>query len=174
MGELGIIGPEERVELLDGEIITMPPMSPEHAWSVRAVTAALYRAVGGRASIGPQVVITLDPISEPQPDVMLNALPDERYWRAHPTAEETFLVVEVSKSTLAFDRGKKLRAYARCRVREYWVVDVVNEQVEVYLNPREERYTKHLTFRRGETLAPKAFPDALVRVDEIFPPRAKM
>lgn len=170
MGERGDIGPDERVELLDGELVAMPPMSPGHATAVRALTTALYRAVGGRASIGPQVAITLDPISEPQPDIMLNALSDERYWDAHPTAEETFLVVEVSKSTLAFDRGKKLRAYARCRVPEYWIVDLVNERVEVYRNPREQRYAKHVTVGRGEMVAPKAFPDALIAVDEILPP----
>jgi Uma2 family endonuclease len=173
MGKLGIIGPDERVELLDGELITMPPMSPEHASTVRALTTFFYRTVAGRASISPQCVIALDPISEPQPDVMLAMPPDQRYEEAHPTPNDALLVVEVSKSTLSFDRGKKLAAYARCRVREYWIVDLVHERIEIYRDPQKEGYARHERVTRGETLAPAAFPDAVIAADEILPSPAR-
>jgi Uma2 family endonuclease len=101
---------------------------------------------------------------------MLTPQPDERYWSAHPTANDALLVVEVSKSSLAFDRGKKLRAYARCEVREYWIVDLVHDRVEVFRQPSGQRYMKHQTVVRGETLAPESFPDAVIRVDDILPP----
>ncbi|HEX3466364.1 MAG TPA: Uma2 family endonuclease [Candidatus Elarobacter sp.] len=171
MGESGYFAPEERVELLDGELIAMPPMSPEHAASVSALDRFFQRRVGEQAWISPQGAITLDPISEPQPDIIIGVVGDDKYWTAHPTPDDALLVVEVPKSTLAFDRGKKLRAYARCRVREYWIVDLVHERVEVYRKPRGQRYTKHQTVERGGTVAPDTFPDAVLAVDEILPPR---
>jgi Uma2 family endonuclease len=173
MSETGIIGPEERVELLDGELITMPRPSPEHVSCVRQLTRFFYRTVADRASITAEGVITLDPISQPQPDIMLTIASD-REWTAHPTPDDALLVVEVAKSSLSFDRGKKLRAYARCGVREYWIVNLVDDRIEVYGNPRRDRYGKHTVVRRGETLAPKAFPDAVVLADQILPPAGRM
>jgi Uma2 family endonuclease len=170
MAETGIIGAEERVELLDGELITMPPMRPEHATPVDVLDRFFQRRIGDRAWVRVQGAITLDPISEPQPDIIVTALPGERYWKAHPTPDDALLVVEVSKSSLAFDRGKKLRAYARCGVREYWIVNLVHERIEVYRNPRADRYGKHLVVKRGETVAPRAFPDAALAADDVLPP----
>lgn len=172
MAETGIIGPEERVELLDGELVTMPHPSPEHVGCARALTAFFYRTVADRAAITAEGVITLDPISQPQPDVMLT-VPSAEQWTAHPAADNALLVVEVSRSSLAFDRGKKLRAYARCHVREYWIVNLIHDRIEVYRNPRSDRYGKHLVVERGAAVAPEAFPDAVVPVDAILPPRAK-
>lgn len=170
MGEVGIIGPDERVELLDGELIAMPPIRPEHDYSVRRLNAYFQQRFAGRASVSVQGPVTLDPISEPQPDVMLNALPEERYAVAHPTPDEALLVVEVAQSSLPYDRGRKLRAYARRRVREYWIVDLRHERVDVYREPAGEGYVVHSVVGRGGAVAPQAFPDAAVPVDEILPP----
>jgi Uma2 family endonuclease len=168
MGKLGIIGPDERVELLDGELIAMPPIGPEHDYSVRRLIELFVQHFAGRASVGAQGPVTLDAISAPQPDVMLNVLPAQRYKTAHPTPQESLLIVEVAMSSLPYDRGKKLRAYARRGVREYWIVDLRNEQVHVYRDPAGERYESYRIAGRGEAVAPLAFPDDPVAVDEIL------
>jgi len=171
MGETGGIGPEERVELLDGELLTMPPIGPDHVAGVDGLGRLLQRAIGERAWISVGGAITLDPISEPQPDIMLTVSRDEKQrWTALPTPQDALLVIEVAKSSLSIDRGKKLRAYARCRVREYWIVDLVHECIEVYRNPRGRRYADHRTVQRGQTLAPEAFPDAVLAADQLLPP----
>jgi len=171
MGELGVIKPDDRVELLDGVLIPMPPIGPEHGYSVRRLNTNFQRRFGDRASISVQGPITLDDWSEPQPDVMLNSLPEERYAVANPTVNDSLLVVEVSVTSLADDRGKKLRAYAQCGVREYWLVDVVHERIEVYREPRGKRFESKRVAGRGDSVAPLAFPDDAIPVDDILPPR---
>ena len=172
MGKIGIIAPDERVELLDGSLIAMPPIGPEHAYSVRLLLRRLQERYAGRASLSIQGPVTLDNWSEPQPDAMLNALPEERYATAHPTPEQSLLVVEVAQSSLSYDSGKKLRAYARRGVREYWIVDLVHQRIDVYREPRAERYDVHLIFERGASVAPLAFPDEPIAVDDVLPPGA--
>jgi Uma2 family endonuclease len=173
MGELGIIKPDDRVELLDGVLIPMPPIGPAHGYSVTRLNRFFVQRFGDRASVHIQGPVRLDKWSEPQPDVMLNTLPEEQYAVAHPTPDQTLLVVEVSVTSLSDDRGKKLRAYARHGVREYWIVDVIHERVEVYREPRGERFRSHRTALRGESVALMMFPDEPIPVDDILPPRAR-
>ncbi len=170
MDDAEIFGPEERLELLDGVLFEIPPMSPEHAYAVRRLTTVFMQRFAGRAAVSAHNPITLDEISEPQPDIMLNELPEERYAKAHPTPDDAILVVEVSMSSLKFDLGRKLRAYARRGVREYWIVDLVHERVEVYRGPAGEAYRVHLSAGRGESVAPLAFPNEALVVDEFLPP----
>jgi hypothetical protein len=170
MGKAGIIAPDERVELLDGRLIEMPPVGPEHAYSVRRLDAYFQQRFAGRASVSIQGPMALDRKSEPQPDVMLNTLPDQKYAKAHPTPEDALLVIEVAQSSLAYDQGPKLRAYARRGVREYWIVDLVHGRVEVYRDPHGERYRVHLSAARGQVVAPLAFPGETIAVDEFLPP----
>ena len=170
MGESGILGPEERVELLDGQLIAMPPGGPPHAYSMRRVTNYFYQRFAGRASVGVQTPMALDKWSEPEPDIMLNGLPDEQYASAHPTPEQVLLVVEVAMSSLRYDAGMKLRAYARQGIREYWIVDLAHERIDVYREPKGERYAKHRRAGRGHSIAPLAFPDDAVAVDDVLPP----
>ena len=110
----------------------------------------LVRRFDGRAFVGVQGPVRLDDLSEPQPDLVLLALPDERYRKAHPTPADVMLLVEVARSSLAYDRGKKLHAYARRGVREYWIVDLVHDRIDVYREPSGERYRVHLRAERGE------------------------
>lgn len=171
MGETGEIGPDERVELLDGELIPMPPIGPEHGYGVSRLHKLLERRFGERAWITSQNPVTLDNWSEPQPDLVLAALPEVQYRAAHPTPANALLVVEVAVSSLAYDRGKKLRAYARRGVREYWIVDLVHERVDVYRDPRGERFGEHRRAGYGEAFALLAFPEDPVAVDDVLPPR---
>lgn len=170
MGQLGIIGPDERVELLDGELIQMLPIGPEHAYVVDRLAEWLSVRFTGRAAIRVQNPIALDKRSEPQPDIMICELPAEQYAKAHPNPSQVLLIVEVSDSKLSHDRGKKLHTYARRRLFEYWVVDVVHGRIEVHRNPRGERYLEHRIVRRGDAIAPSAFPDDAIPVNAFLPP----
>ena len=170
MGEAGIFGPEERVELLDGLLIEMPPGGPPHAVSVDRVTSVFHARFTGRAYIRAQGPMTLDRWSEPEPDMMLSALPAEQYTAAHPKPSQVLLVVEVAVSSLRYDAGAKLRAYARRGVREYWIVDVEHGHIDAYREPRGERYKKHARAERGSSVAPLAFPDDPIAVNDILPP----
>lgn len=170
MGDAGIIGPAERVELLDGQLIKMPPIGPPHDYAVASLAEVFHHRFAKRAFVKAQGAVTLDKWSEPQPDVTLNVLPKERYAVAHPAPDQVLLVVEVAASSLPYDTGMKLRAYARRGVREYWIVDLAHERVDVYRDPAGERYASHRSAGRGESVAPLAFPDDAVAVDDILPP----
>lgn len=170
MGDVGIFAADERVELLDGRLIAVPPMTPVHAYCVRRVDALLQRRFAHLASVSIQLPIVLDDWSEPLPDVALIASPEERYLGAHPTAAEVLLLVEIAQSSLRYDAGVKLRAYARRGVREYWIVDLAHQRVDVYREPRGERYAVRLTLGPGDSVAPLAFPDQPIAIDEVLPP----
>ena len=168
MGEANILGPDERVELLNGRIIEMPPIGPDHAYTVTALDELLRARFRGRAVVRAQQPLTLDSLSEPEPDLVLASGPSVRYKSAHPTAVDTLLVIEVSHSSLSTDRGEKLAAYARSGVPEYWIVNIVDEVVEQHADPSGSLFRSHRIFRRGERIAPNAFPADAMAIDEIL------
>lgn len=170
MARAGILSPREPVELLDGQLIAMPPIGPAHDFAVRRLHAWLQTTFAGRAAVGVQAPLTLGDRSEPQPDLMLNALPDVRYARAHATAGDTLLVVEVSLTSLAFDRERKRRAYARHGIPEYWLIDLAQESVEVFRRPAGDDFTERSTVPKGRRVAPLAFPDDSIPVEMLFAP----
>jgi Uma2 family endonuclease len=170
MADVGILRPDERVELLNGRIIEMPPIGPEHALVVELLHDAFRTALRDRAATFAQRPAHLDGFSEPQPDVMVVRGPRERYWGAHPVPADALLVIEVSQSTLTFDRGAKLQAYARAGIAEYWIVDLVHERLLAYANPEGNGYASQWIAGRGERVAPSAFPDASIAVSDILPP----
>ena len=170
MGEAGVFGPEERVELLDGMLIAMPPIGPAHAFSVLALSNILMAKLGGRALVNVQNPVVIGPTSEPQPDVVLLRPPLARYGKELPIAADALLVVEVADSSRAVDRGPKLLAYARAGVSELWIVDLAQNVVDVFTEPSGEDYTRRARAGRGDQLAPSAFPDALIAVADVLPP----
>jgi Uma2 family endonuclease len=170
MGKAGVFGPDERVELLDGVLIAMPPIDPAHAFSVLALSKFLNEKLGGRALVNVQNPVVIGPTSEPQPDVMLLRPPLARYGKQLPVTADALLVVEVSDSTRAVDRGPKLRAYARSGVCEVWIVDLARNAVDVFTEPSGEDYARRIRAKRGDLVAPAAFPDAPIAVSDILPP----
>lgn len=172
MYDAGVFGADERVELLDGRPIAMPPMSPAHAWSVRSIDDALRRHVGPRAVVSTQLPVVLDEWSEPLPDLALLTPPNERYVRAHPAPSDILLLVEVALPSLPYDAGTKLRAYARTGIAEYWIIDLSAGRIEVYRHPKVRAYRTHLRAERGGTVTISALPDVTIAVDELLPPRA--
>jgi Uma2 family endonuclease len=170
MGEAGVFAPDERIELLDGVLITMPPIGPPHAFSVRVLNDILGQKLAGRAIVDVQNPVTIAPISEPQPDVMLLRPPHLRYAKALPVTADALLVIEVADSSRAIDRGPKLRAYARAGVSEVWIVDLVQQVVDVFTEPSGEDYARRTRAERGDQLAPSTFADAVIAVSDILPP----
>lgn len=168
MAEAGIFGPEERVELIDGEIVEMSPIGPRHAGCVINLNRLLLTHLGDRAVISPQNPVVIRPRSEPQPDMLVLRKRDVSYSRAHPTPEDVLLAVEVADTTARFDRIVKARVYARARIAEYWLVDVGEERVDVFRAPGVDAYAEINHVGRGVSVAPRAFPDAVLSVDDLF------
>ena len=170
MAEVGILGPEDRVELIEGDIIEMSPIGTRHATSVSALNRRLILAVGDAAVLSPQNPVRLFPDTEPQPDIVLLRPPEARYWQLKAGPADALLVVEVSDTSYRFDRHVKVPIYARARIPEVWIVDLTREVVEVFREPTRDGYESVTRLERGATIAPAALPGATIAIAEILPP----
>jgi Uma2 family endonuclease len=174
MGRAGIFRPDERVELLDGRIVQMPPIGHRHEYGVLTLNVTLQRMLGDRALVMSQGAFRLDALSEPQPDIAVLRTPLRRYATRLAAPDDILLVIEVADSRFDYDRGEKLRAYARGAIAEYWIVDIRHQRVLAFSDPdpEGERYRREIVIERGETIAPHAFPDAVIAIDDLLAPRA--
>jgi Uma2 family endonuclease len=165
MAEAGLFV-DQRVELVEGEILTMSPMNPAHAASLQLVTRALEAALGKDRCVRVQLPLHVDDQSEPEPD--LAVVPGTpRDYRQHPTT--ALLVVEISDTTLIFDRERKRELYARAGVPEYWIVNLLKRRVEVHRVPVGGDYTQTSTCDSANTLTSLAAPHAPIRVADLLP-----
>jgi Uma2 family endonuclease len=168
MGEAGILTEDDRVELIEGELVEMAPIGSEHAGCVGALNHLLVLAVGARGLVSPQNPVRLDPHNEPQPDfAVLRPRPDG-YRSALPTPEDVLLLVEVAATSLAYDRGLKLALYARSRIPEVWIVDLTAQEVEVYRKPEGDQYGSATRVARSGSVEIEALPGVRIAVDPIF------
>jgi len=171
MAKAGILRPDEKVQLIEGTIIEMPPSGPEHADVVDAVAELFGDRLRPRARVRVQNQVDLATLAQPEPDVALvrRPVPGERTYRVrHPAASDLLLVVEVADSSRRLDLGEKALMYARHGVPELWVVDLPGDGVVVHCEPTADGYASVRTLARGETIAPLAFPDVSFTVDEIL------
>jgi Uma2 family endonuclease len=163
LGDAGILDEDDRVELLNGDLVVMAPIGREHRTLVDSLNLLFAsRAGNDRYRIGIQNPISLDLHSEPQPDLVLYV---SSVRGRHPVPEEIFLLIEVADSSLAYDLGPKLTAYARAGVREVCVVDAIRHRVRVHRHPAGELYQEQFEAAAGDTLFAEAFPDISVAVD---------
>lgn len=163
MGELGFFQ-GERVELIHGIVVRMPPIGPSHAEVVDRLNAIFMRGLSGRARVRIQQPYLAHDESEPEPDV---ALVEERsYAGEHPRV--AMLVVEVSETSQKYDRDTKGPLYASSEVAEYWLVDLVAQRIEIFSAPVSGRYTATRVATITDTTSPVAFPDMLVPVRELL------
>ena len=168
MGEAGILGMEERVELIDGEIITMSPIGPEHGASVDTGNYFLVSLIGNRAIVRVQGNVRLDEYNEPEPDFALLKWRDDFYRHQLPGPDDILLIIEVSDSSLSYDRNRKLALYARFGVPEVWIANIPARMVEVYRDPVDGEYTNSRVYRPGEVVSPLAFEDVEVSVSRFI------
>ncbi|HEC85422.1 MAG TPA: Uma2 family endonuclease, partial [Thioploca sp.] len=154
MGQHNIFPPQARVELIEGEIIEMPPIGPTHAGCVFNLIELLASQKGKMAALNVQNPIQLSDFSEPEPDVVLLRPSPQLYKVGHPTAADILLLIEVSDTSVNYDRDTKIPLYARDGIIECWLVDVGARTVEVYLNPTQHGYTEKRLFQLKQTLIP--------------------
>ncbi len=155
---------DERVELIRGVIVRMPPHGPLHASPIQRLTHLLLPRVGDRAHVRVQLPLNAPDESEPEPDIALVAPGD--YDDAHPS--NAFLVIEVAETSLRFDRATKGPLYAAMGVPEYWIVNVRESVIEVHRDPAGEHYRDTRAARRGESITLEQFPDVSVEVSSIL------
>jgi len=166
MAEVGILQPQDRVELIEGEIVLMSPIGLRHAASVVAFTRRLILAAGDRAALSPQNPVRVLGDTEPEPDIALLRPRADRYVRAPIGPRDVLLLVEVADTSYRYDRYVKLPLYARARVREVWIVDLEHDVIEVHRRPSRDRYTSFAQAGLGGTVSPGAFPDIVLPVDD--------
>lgn len=152
MAEAGILREDDRVELIEGEILEMVPMGSRHAACIDRLNRHLNKLAGNHALVRVQSPIRLDDDSEPEPDVALLKPREDFYSSEHPGPADVLLVVEVSDTSAEYDAGVKLPLYARAGIPETWLVDLSADTVEVHSLPAPDGYRKTLRVRRGETL----------------------
>jgi Uma2 family endonuclease len=168
MGEAGVFAEDDRVELLDGEIVQMSPIGIPHSSSVDRLNALFSRRLGRQAIIRVQGPIILDRWSEPQPDLSVLAPRADFYGHAQPRPRDVLLAVEVMDSSRGYDRTLKLPLYARAELREVWLVDLKAEVIERYRSPALRGYREREDFGRRRVLTPLVFPRIRFRVNEIL------
>ena len=167
MGEAGIFHEDDRVELIDGEVVEMSPIGWRHMWCVNALTMLLARLAQGRYVVSVQNPLTISEHGEPQPDlVLIKDLPPGRL----PTPEDVLLVVEVSDTTLAYDRNVKLARYAEAGIPEAWLTDLSEDRFEVHSEPGSDGYRKTARYSRGERVESATLSLAF-DADEVLPPK---
>ena len=169
MGEVGIFDEDARVELIEGELVDMAPIGSRHAGVVRLLIHLLSPAIGNSALLDVQNPLVLDEYTEPQPDMVLLKPRDDFYTTAHPTPEDVLLLIEVADSSAEYDRLVKIPLYARSRIREVWVVDVVQKRLERYHKP-QPAYAgyQHIEHYHEGTVSPEALPDIIIPVADLF------
>jgi Uma2 family endonuclease len=168
LGEAGILGEDDRVELLEGQLVDMSPIGPRHALVAEILTYRLIRAVDEAFWVRPQDPIALDGRSEPQPDVVVVRNPWKGYPHAHPGPEDIVLLVEVSDSSRDIDLGAKRELYARASIQELWIVDLTTDTVIVCRNPKDGVYEFISRIDRSGTLDIAAVPGIAIPAAALF------
>ncbi len=167
MIKAGVFDEDARLELIDGELIPMSPIGPDHAGHTIRLNRLLARQVGEQALVSIQNPLQLAR-SEPQPDLMLLRPRADDYTRSHPKPADVLLLVEVADSSLEFDQSIKLRLYAQAKIPEVWLVNLLDRWVEIYRGPGARGYKDKRTAGLKETLSPLALPKVTVKVREIL------
>ena len=168
MAKAGVLNEDDRVELIDGEIAAMSSIGPEHVGAVNSSAEFWILALAGKATVQIQGSVRLDEWNEPQPDVAILKRRDDFYRSGLAGPDDVLLLIEVSDTSLRYDRRIKLALYARFGIPEFWIANIRARSIEVYTDPVNGEYTSLQTFRRGQTITPTAFPDVVLPVSDII------
>jgi Uma2 family endonuclease len=168
MGQVGILSADDRVELIDGEIVVMTPIGPRHNASVSSANRALVMAAGRDAIVLPQGSVRLDLYYEPEPDLVLLRPRADFYASRHAGPADILLNLEVAESSLEYDRDVKAPVYAAAGIQEYWLADLNANIVWRYSSPERGAYQSVEPCRRGESIAPRLLPTCVIAVDVLL------
>lgn len=168
MGEAGIFHPEARLELIEGEIIEMSPVGDPHIGCVNRANALFSSRLAGKVIVSVQNPVRLSRYTEPQPDIVLARPRTDYYAGRRIFPADIFLVIEVSDTTVRYDRNRKMPLYAKSGVPELWIENLQENVILVYRNPGPETFETSSVFRRGESISPAAFPEIVFKVDELL------
>jgi Uma2 family endonuclease len=169
MVDAGVFAPDDRLELIEGEVIEMTPIGDPHASVVDRLTMLMARRVGERAIVRVQGPVRFRSFrSRPQPDMALLEPRPDYYAAGAPGAVDIFLLIEVMDTSVEYDRRTKAPLYARAGIWELWLVDIPAGVVEVHRQPSTAGYRDIRSRRRGETLSPLAFPDVAIDVENVL------
>jgi Uma2 family endonuclease len=168
MGEIGILGPDDRVELIEGEIIQMSPIGDRHAGRTIVLNRTFTLRLGQRAYVSVQNPVRLSERSEPQPDLVIMRASSATHAVRAPRPEDVLLLIEIADTTVFYDRELKVPLYAAAGIPETWLLDLPADRLRVYRGPEGREYRSVQILARGSTVAPMAFPDIEIAIDEIL------
>jgi Uma2 family endonuclease len=168
MGEAEIFSEDDRVELINGEIIDMTPIGSRYASVVDELNYRLIRQIAGTYRIRVQNPLQLAEDTEPQPDLAIVRRRSDRYAGAHPAPQDVLLLIEVADTSASYDRSVKIPLYARHSIPEVWLVDLADESVEVFRNPALTGYVDVDRHERGESLKPLLMPEVEIDLVDLF------
>ena len=174
MAEAGVFRPDEHVELIGGRIVTMSPQDSPHATALTLTAEELRTLFAAGYVVRRQLPLDLSPSSQPEPDIAVVRGNVRDYASAHPTT--ALLIVEVSESSLRFDRGEKASLYASAGIPEYWIVNLLDRRLEVYRDPVPMTgqpygygYRTGTHYFAADTVTPLAAPQGLIKVADLLP-----
>ena len=168
LGRTGILHEDDRVELIDGDIVEMSPLGEAHTSCVKRSAALFSKRFADMAIVSVQDPVRLNEHNEPQPDLALLRPKDDFYASGHPTPEDILLIVEVADSSLDYDLRTKLPMYARAGVREVWVLNLIQSRLLVAVEPSPTGYQVTRVLRRGDVVSPSACPDVPIAVSDLL------
>ena len=168
MRETGILSEDDRVELIDGEVRQMSPIGPRHVAIVNRLTARITPQTTSSAIMSVQNPIQLTDFSEPQPDIALLHIRPDFYAAALPRPDDVLLLIEVSDTSIEYDRIEKLPRYAAAGISEVWIIDLDQNAVEQYTSPRQNHYSTKMTYQDGDRLTSVQLPSLTIAVSDIL------
>jgi Uma2 family endonuclease len=171
MIETGIIHEGEHTELISGQIFNMAAKGTRHTVANTELMGELLLLLGRRAKIRCQDPITLPNNSEPEPDIVIAKLRSDNYVNSHPAPTDIILVVEVADSTLNFDKNTKAPLYAIAGIKEYWIVNLIDDRLEIYSQPEGAIYTNTQIVLPPRLVNIPQFPEITLDLTTIFPPK---
>jgi Uma2 family endonuclease len=168
MIEIGLFGEDEPIELLNGVLVEKMPKGPKHALYNDLASNVLREKFSQKAFIRNQNPIILDDYSEPEPDVALVKLPISKYFDSHPKPEDIYLVLEISDTTIGYDKNEKALAYAKAGICQYLLLNLNNETIEDYREPSFDGYFSKQTHKIGSKFSLVSFPKIEINFEDFF------
>ncbi len=167
MAEVGILKPEDKVELINGEVIKISPIGSKHPAYIDLLDELFKDLLGKKVQVRVQSSVSLSNYSEPEPDLMILKRRADFYYNRIPTSKDVYLIIEVSDSTLEKDRQIKAPLYAKAGIEEYWILNIQEEQLECFTKPKKDKYQKEKIIKGNQVAFFEAF-DLVINATSIF------